>query len=964
MSPERWQQIEPILDEALALPVHERSLFLQHACNGDASLQAEIETFLIAKSRASDFLEQPVFALPSDIKQAGVTTQPNTHSAVATSPLVGQHLGSYKIVSLLGKGGMGEVYLARDTRLDREVAIKLLPPLLARDPERAERFKREARLQARLNNHQNIALIHALEQSDDTSFLVLEYVPGDTLADRLQHGALSVAEALPLFRQIADALATAHQQGIIHRDLKPANIKITPNGQIKVLDFGLAKLLHHEAPTAEAAEALLTTRTYWTTDRQVIIGTVPYMSPEQTYGQELDHRTDIWAFGCVLHESLTGQRPFAGFDTFDLFNAIRTREPDWSVLPADTPAPVRKLLQQCLQKEPNARLASASEAQQVLAEEEKTQPARLVVVLKRWKKQVALALAASLALTFGITYRQPLRAQMDKMMAALTPIPRDKALVVLPFKEAGNQAKEDKVGRGFAQSLQEVLANARDLRVMSFAQVAQANLANADAARLRQTLGGNLFLEGEVQRDGNRVTINFWIENLQARRVFSDKVEGQSNAYGQLQAEIARKVAQALNAGLIVPPTQAAKESDEQFMLMLNALQSDLTRETIKPVIESLEALRKDENNSARVLAALARAYFYQAQENDDEKAAQEAMKLAEQAVRSDPQATAAQIVSGQAMLFLGKHNEAAAAFRTVLNRQPANYDALIGLAWAYDDAKQWKEAEGFYRSAVTHWPNYWGSHNELGAFFFSQRRYEQARDEWLRVIQLNPDGMKGWINVGHAYFKLGAYAQAENHYREAVNKSTENQQTTEDAYIGWGAAQFYQANYEDAEKSFSAGLEWNKKTPLLWGNLGDALRYRYSIGKEQEIFDTYTEAIRLTEKQPRDSFTYARLAEYYAKRSKVPTAHIGQASADKERSLQFLRLALREETPSVEILFSAILVYHLVGDDKYALQYVEKALQQGLSHLELEREPDLRELRFLPTYDEIIKQAQSSPAK
>ncbi len=962
MSPERWQQIEPLLDEALALPAHERSLFLQQACHGDASLRAEIETFFIEKSRAHDFLEQPVFALPNDIKQVAIATQPNT---IATPPaLIGQQLGSYKILSLLGKGGMGEVYLARDTKLDREVAIKLLPPLVTRDPEREERFKREARLQAKLNNHQNIAIIHALEQSEEASFLVLEYVPGETLADRLQPGALPLGEALPLFRQIAEALATAHQQGIIHRDLKPANIKITPSGQIKVLDFGLAKLLHHEAPTAEAANSMLSTHTYWTTDRQVIIGTVPYMSPEQTYGQDLDHRTDIWAFGCVLYEALTGQRPFNGFDTFDLFNAIRTREPDWQTLPANTPPAVRKLLQQCLQKEPQLRLASASEAQQVLAQEEKAQPSPFIAKLKQWKKQVVLTVAASLAITFGIAYRQPLQARVTMLMASLIPIPKDKTLVILPFKEAGTTGKEDKIGRGLAQSLQEVLATARELKVLSFAQVAQANLADVNVSRLRQTLGVNLFLEGEVQRDGNHVTINFWITNLQGKRILSDKVEGQSNAYTQLQAEMARKVAATLNAGVIASSAQTTfqhEESDEQYFLTLSALQSDLTRETIEPVIASLKNLRKEEGDVARILAALARAYFYQAQFNDDAVLADEAVKLAEQAVRQDPRATAAQIVSGQALLFLRKYDDAVNAFRAVLNEQPANYDALIGLAWVYDDAKQWKEAEGFYQSAVTHWLNYWGSHNELGAFYFTQRRYEQARDEWLRVIQLNPDGMKGWVNIGHAYLKLGAYAQAETHYREAVYKATHNQQTIEDAYIGWGTAQFYQNNYDDARKSFEAGRQWNNKTPLLWGNSGDALRY---LKKEQEAFDAYSEAIRLTQKQPDDSLTYARLAEYYAKRGKVPRDKQPTTTSDKQQALEFLRRALREELPSVEILFSAILVYHLIEDNENALQYVGKALQQGLTPEELDREPDLQGLRLLLGYSELIKSAQASPAK
>lgn len=960
MSPERWQQIEPILDEALALPAHERSLFLQRVCNGDASLRAEIETFFIEKSRAHDFLEQPVFALPNDIKQIAIATQPNT---IATpSPLIGQQLGSYKILSLLGKGGMGEVYLARDIKLDREVAIKLLPPLLTRDPEREERFKREARLQAKLNNHQNIAIIHALEQSEEASFLVLEYVPGETLADRLQPGALPIGEALPLFRQIAEALATAHQQGVIHRDLKPANIKITPSGQIKVLDFGLAKLLHHEAPTAEAANSMLSTHTYWTTDRQVIIGTVPYMSPEQTYGQDLDHRTDIWAFGCVLYEALTGQRPFTGFDTFDLFNAIRTREPDWQTLPATTPPAVRRLLQQCLQKEPQLRLASASEAQQVLAQEEKAQPSPFVAKLKQWKKQVVLTVAASLAITFGIAYRQPLQARVALLMAALTPIPKDKTLVILPFKEAGNPTKEDKVGRGLAKALQTVLESVSDLRILPFAEAVQANLANATADRVMKSAGVNLMLDGDVEREGESVMIRYRVQNNRGTVIFSGVVKGQSSEYAKLQNEIAATVTNALKLQMPnLPRTTSFQDpvSEAQYLEALTALQSDLTREKITPVIESLRILQEKEPKSARVLAALSQAYFHKAQRTNDFEAARQATQLAEQAMQLDAQAIEVQLVSGQALLFLGDCQTAIASFRAVQEKQPGNLDAILGLARSHEGCRQWSEAEDYYKSAATHWPSYWGSHNELGAFYFDQARYEEALREWEFVMQLSPDSAGGSINVGNALFKLGQYAHAATYFRQALDKLGANQETNENAYIGWGTAQFYLEKYEAAADAFYAGLKLNDKSPTLWANWGDALHQM--SGQDAKAFDAYNQAIALARRNQSEAIGLARLAEMYAKRSQLDLGKEDVRIADRQTALDLMRQALRERRDDVEVLLSAVLVYHLTNDHDRTIAAVELALKNKLHLSELQNAPELKTLRQQADYTAIIDNYRKS---
>jgi Tol biopolymer transport system component len=266
----------------------------------------------------------------------------------------GTRLGPYEIGAQIGVGGMGEVYRARDTQLQRDVAIKVLPEALAHDPERLARFEREAKTLAALN-HPNIAQIHGLQESDGTRALVMELVEGPTLADHIAHGAIPVDEALPIARQIAEALEAAHEQGIIHRDLKPANVKVRDDGTVKVLDFGLAKILEPVGTTPSLSQSPTIT-TPAMTQVGVILGTAAYMSPEQAKGRPADKRSDVWAFGCVLYEMLTGHQAFAGEGVVEALGAVIHKSPDWTALPADTPQAIGRLLRRCLQKDRRQRI--------------------------------------------------------------------------------------------------------------------------------------------------------------------------------------------------------------------------------------------------------------------------------------------------------------------------------------------------------------------------------------------------------------------------------------------------------------------------------------------------------------------------------------------------------------------------------------------------------------------------------
>ena len=328
---------------------------------------------------------------------------------------IGTAIGAYQIIAKLGEGGMGEVWRATDTTLGREVAIKILPDAFAADPERLSRFEREAKTLASLN-HPNIAAIYAVGGADGRApidsaqgrearpYIVMELVEGDDLSQRIARGAMPLDEALPIAKQIADALEAAHEQGIVHRDLKPANIKVRSDGVVKVLDFGLAKALHPEGDglsrrQAEAeASALQTITSPAMTMRGVILGTATYMSPEQAKGKSVDRRADIWAFGGVLFEMLVGKPAFAGETVTDILARVMERDPDWSLLPSATPPHVRRVLRRCLEKDPARRLRHVADARLELDDTHEPQTAAAAPVSSAWLRLLPWSLAAVMGL--------------------------------------------------------------------------------------------------------------------------------------------------------------------------------------------------------------------------------------------------------------------------------------------------------------------------------------------------------------------------------------------------------------------------------------------------------------------------------------------------------------------------------------------------------------------------------------
>lgn len=394
MTPDRWRQLTTIFHAARTCEPGARAALLDRLCEQDRSLRAEVEGLLAAQAETGRLGDGPV---PADILPP-------------LSP--GTTFGPYRVAALVGAGGMGQVYRATDPRLGRSVALKVLLPELSLDPDFGSRFEREARVLASLS-HPNIAAIHGLEESSGVHALILEFIEGPTLAERIAQGPLPMKEALTIARQVALALESAHAKGIIHRDLKPANIKVTPAGVVKVLDFGIALVTgvtDGNAPTAAA------------TRKGLVIGTPAYMSPEQARGLAVDKRTDVWAFGCVLYEMLAGRGAFAADTASDSLAKVIEREPDWSSLPANVSPAIRKLLARCLKKDPSDRLHDMADAR-IEIDDARSSPEPPVnappSASRNWPAIVALGLAAlALVIAAGWAIRHPVTPATGPAAAA------------------------------------------------------------------------------------------------------------------------------------------------------------------------------------------------------------------------------------------------------------------------------------------------------------------------------------------------------------------------------------------------------------------------------------------------------------------------------------------------------------------------------------------------------------------
>jgi eukaryotic-like serine/threonine-protein kinase len=551
MDRERWQQVDELLAAALARPAAGREAFLADACGDDAALRSEVAS-LLAHTVDDEFLATPVAAELGDVLASNGET------------LVGQRLGRFEVVAKLGAGGMGEIYLALDPRLERQVALKRVPRLLADDPERVRRFRREA-LAVTALNHPNILTVHEIVDTEEGDVLVSELVDGVTLRARLRTGPLPPAEALDMAVQVGRGLAAAHAAGIVHRDVKPENVMIRNDGLVKVLDFGVAK-------SVQAAIAVEDAETGTTPGE--IVGTIGYMSPEQARGLPVDARSDVWSLGVLLHEALTGSSPFPGATPSDRLAAILRADPEPPSrhLPGLPPA-IDRLLARALSKERDDRHRDAGElvadleavraavASRGTGAGEKRFARRRLALPRSRRARAAVALAALVLAAGGVFAGRRL----------LLP-PAVESIAVLPLVNAGGEPSLDYLGEGIADSLIRTLAPTPRLRVISRLSSFRYQGEAAEAGRVGRELGVRTVLAGQVLPRGDTLTVDVELIDANDRaQLWGKQYRLSSTQLPTLHEEIAREVRERLErplprargtAGLAAPHTPQPQAYD------------------------------------------------------------------------------------------------------------------------------------------------------------------------------------------------------------------------------------------------------------------------------------------------------------------------------------------------------------------------------------------------------------------
>jgi eukaryotic-like serine/threonine-protein kinase len=552
MEPELWRRITDLFDEAMTRGPKERIAFLEEACEGDRDLREQVERLVKSHEKSGNFLESSAFAVAPELltdERAGAS--------------VGELIGHYRIESLIGIGGMGEVYLVRDERLGRKAALKLLPDSLTTDETQLSRFKNEARSASALN-HPNILTVYEIGTEENRQFIATEFIEGITLRASLEGGRMNPHAALDIAVQVASALAAAHETGVVHRDIKPENIMLRPDGYVKVLDFGIAKLteqgLASDNRTAQTTAALQT--------RQgLVLGTAHYMSPEQARGQKVDARSDIWSLGVVLYEMVGGSPPFRGETPSDCIAAILTTEPPplSGVLP-DVPLKLESILQKALRKNSDERYQTIKEMLADLRilkgklEAEGSPKARaesIVSKIKRHKRGMLLTLAVALLAAAAVAY--------SFFFVAPAPLPNEKSIAVLPFENLSEEKSNAYFTDGIQDEILTRLSKIADLKVISRTSTQRYKKKSQKLSEIAKQLGVANLLEGSVQKKNDQVRVNVQlIRAANDSHLWAETFDRRLTDIFSVESEVAKAIADKLRAKLTGQEEQviAARPTD------------------------------------------------------------------------------------------------------------------------------------------------------------------------------------------------------------------------------------------------------------------------------------------------------------------------------------------------------------------------------------------------------------------
>jgi len=856
---------------------------------------------------------------------------------------VGDLVGNYKILGMAGAGGMGVVYRALDVKLERTVALKFLPEHVASSSDDSERFLREARTASSLD-HPNIGVIHGLEETaGGRSFIVMAYYTGETLAHKIYRGPLSVAEAVDIAIQIGEGLSAAHAGTVVHRDLKPSNVMLTQNGAAKIVDFGLARL----ASSSGSTQSLST------------VGTIGYMSPEQTIGKLVDQRTDIWSLGIVLAEMVTGKNPFVRETPAATIFAIINEPPR----PMDEiPIDLLRVIYRALSKEPATRYQSCREVVADLKEVRShldpetagqiasgslsgSRPlsSRSATSTSELRKQIEQASRPMWGTSSGPPPAHQwsrwltgagLVAIMLAILSFLSPI-RDRVtawfgrteehIAVLPFENVGNDAANEEVSAGLMESLSSRLTNLeagrQALWVVPASEVRRREI--TDPASALRELGATIAVEGTLRREGQMIhlTVNL-VNTKNLRQIGSVTLEDQAGDFSSLEDEAVARLAKMMRIEVTPEMLRATGGvNGGAYELYLKAL--GYTQRYDKPgnldqAIAALDNAVKVDPRFALGFAQLGEAYRLKYQLDKDTKWIDKALENCQKAQQLNDRLPAVYVTLGHIHRNTGKYDLALQEYQRALQLDPRNADAVIGLAESYDSAGRTADAEAAYRRAIALRPDSWDGYNYLGSFLDDHQRYEEAIAQFRHAITLTPDNASLYLNLGAVYSDMGA-----KHYPEAEQMLLKSiaLEPSYPAYTNLGYVYIQQLKYAEAADAEEKALQLNDKDYLVWGNLAMAYEGLKNKEKEGKAWDREIALLeQVVRDAPRDAVAQSNLGLLYAKK-KV-----------REKAISRIQSALALAPDDPNVLENVGQAYEDLGDRTLALQYIEKSLQKGYS--------------------------------
>jgi serine/threonine protein kinase/Tfp pilus assembly protein PilF len=795
MNSGRWKQVNDLFQSAVERAPQNRAAFLDQACDDDEELRREVESLLSSYGRAENFIESPAFEVAPEF---------------ATTVRSGALIGHYRIESLIGVGGMGEVYLARDERLGRKAALKLLPDSLTTDATQLSRFKNEARSASALN-HPNILTVYEIGTEGNVQFIATEFIEGVTLRASLASGRISPNAALEIAVQVASALAAAHEAGVVHRDIKPENIMLRPDGYAKVLDFGIAKLT---AQRPVGTTALLQTRP------GLVLGTAHYMSPEQARGQNVDARSDIWSLGVVLYEMVGGSPPFRGETPSDCIASILTKElPPLSGLLPDVPVELEAILRKALRKNSDERYQTIKEMLADLrnlkgeleAEGSSTQTkARAESIAsenKGHKRGKLLALAAATVVAAAVAY--------SFFFVAPASSPDEKSIAVLPFENLSSDKENAYFATGIQDEVLTRLAKIAALKVISRTSTQQYGSRPGNLPEIARQLAVANILEGSVQKAGNQVRINTQLiraatdEHLWAES-YDRKLE---NIFG-VEAEVATAVAEALKTKLTGAeqkaleqrPTNNPEAYDAYLGGLANSLRPGYSRAENEDAIKLFrEAVRLDPKYAiawAWLAHESALGCFNQIGA-DFHALCEEAKRAADQAITLQPDLAESCLAQGYSYYYGQRDfNSAIAWFEKARSLSPKNSQALEALALVNRRTGEWERSLEYFRQAMELDPCNVTLLSDAGDTFRQVRRYAEALRTYNRLLDMIHDEPHALASKIKIYQNEGDLAAA------AAMLSPLHPAMTSDLFEAQIDQWTYERRYADAIAALKNGLE------------------------------------------------------------------------------------------------------------------------------------------------------------